>query len=262
MLEAILNMFLPILTACVYFFMAYQIYEFSKFRMLIVGEMAYKKIVIAFIMFGVYFISRPLQMFWPHPWPMIINSARQCFLMAVIAPSILVAIFHWVPDEKGTPGSADFASYGVGVCAALIFVLANNLAITGSKIVVTIGSYNIYDAVWFPDGQRNTEIVLIHLISQLISPVGFFMLAAAYVRHRRYHSKYSEVYVNLPRKWKYLEISLIIFVVSFCFTGIAALFGRYYTYLWVIYFTAAIVAGIIELQGVKIPPGRTSADLQ
>jgi len=255
-------MALPLITACVYFYMAFVIYRFSRVRMLIVGEMAYKKIFIAFIMFGAYFVSRPLQMLWPHPWPMIINSARQSFLMAIIAPSILVGIFHWVPDEKGTPQSVDLASYGTGICAAIIFVLANKLAISGSKVVGNIGPFNIYDAVWFPEGQRNIEIVLIHLISQLISPVGFFMVAAAYVRHRRYNSKYSEVYVNLPRKWKYLEVGLIILVVSFCFAGLTAFLGNYYTYIWVIYFTAAIVAGIIELQGVKIPPGRTSADLQ
>ncbi|MCB4791600.1 MAG: hypothetical protein LHV68_06905 [Elusimicrobia bacterium] len=261
MFEAILNMVLPIITACVYFFMAFQIYQYSKVRMLIVGEMAYKKVFLAFIMFGIYFLSRPFQMLWPHPWPMIINSVRQSFLMAIIAPSILVGIFHWVPDEKGPPASADFASYGTGLCAAIIFVLANKLAITDSKIIVTLGNYHIYDAVWFPEGHKYIEIVLIHLISQLISPVGFFMLAAAYVRHRRYNSKYSEVYVNLPLKWKYLEVGLLIFVVSLCFSGLAAFFGKYYTYLWVIYFTAAIVAGIIEVKGVKIPPGRTSTDL-
>ena len=61
MFVTIINMALPVITACVYFYMAFEIYRFSRVRMLIVGEMAYKKIFIAFIMLGVYFVSRPLQ---------------------------------------------------------------------------------------------------------------------------------------------------------------------------------------------------------
>ncbi|MDR3275153.1 MAG: hypothetical protein LBS81_04150 [Endomicrobium sp.] len=102
-LSFIIASFLPILAGSLYFFMAFEVKCISKFRSMMFGEIRFKKISFAFIMFGIYFITRPLQnILGPHPLPLIINCARQFFLMAVIAPSILVAIFHWVP----APGSA------------------------------------------------------------------------------------------------------------------------------------------------------------
>ena len=259
----LVNIIVPIIAGLVYFFMAAEVKRVSHFRKIMFGEIGYKKVSAAFLLFGIYFITRPLQnLIGPHPWPMIINAVRQSFLMAVISPAILVGVFHWVPSEKGTPKSAVFASYAVGFFMALIFVLINNIAVDGSRVLATWGSINIYDPVWFASGEPRVELIMIHLISQLVSPVGFIILAAAYVRHRRYNYPLSTIYNLMPKKWKYLETGLIIFAGSLLVAGIAAFFGQYYTYLWVIYFTGATIAGIIELQGIKIPPRETPKDLQ
>jgi MFS family permease len=263
MLAISINILVPLLAGLVYFLMAAEIRRVTAVRKLIFGEVGYKKVFIAFLLFGIYFVTRPLQnILGPHPWPMIVNSARQFFLMAIISPAVLVGILHWVPNEKGTPRSATVAAYAVGVLMASIFILINVVAITGSKVLGTIGGVNIYDAVWFPSGSARIELVLIHLISQMISPVGFFLLSAAYVRHRRYNYSLSSVYNLMTLKWKYLETGLLIFALSLLFAGFAAFFGQYYTYLWVIYFVGAIIAGMLELKSVKLPPREAPADLR
>jgi len=259
----IMNILIPIAAGLVYFVMAAEINRVSKIRKIMFGELGYRLVFNAFLMLGIYFVTRPLQnILGPHPWPMIINDLRQFFLMAVIAPGVLVGILHWVPSEKGTPKSTVVAAYAIGALIAVIFILINSMAIDGSKVLTTFDGMTIYDAVWFSQGAPRLELVLIHLICQFIAPVGFFLLAAAYVRHRRHNYPLSNVYNLMPRKWCYLESGLLVFAFSLIMAGLAALFGQYYTYLWVIYFVGAIIAGLLELIGVKIPPRESPADLR
>src|SRR5574344_995339 len=97
-LSVIVNIFVPVITGLLYFGMALEVERVSKIRKIMFGEIGYQKLFTAFILFGIYFITRPLQnIMGPYPWPMIINSARQFFIMAVIAPSVFVSILHWVP---------------------------------------------------------------------------------------------------------------------------------------------------------------------
>ncbi|MBN1824588.1 MAG: hypothetical protein JW803_09755 [Endomicrobiales bacterium] len=263
-LIGLMNIAVPVVAGLVYFFMAAEIGRVSKVRRIMFGEIGYKKVFTAFLMLGVYFFTRPLQnLLGPHPWPLIINCARQFFLMAVIAPAILVGIFHWVPnEEKVTTRSAAVASYVVGILMATVFILINSIAIDGSKILADWGFVRIYDATWFAKKDARVEIVLVHLISQLISPVGFFLLAAAYVRHRRHNYNLGHIYNLMPLKWRLLEAGLLIFALSMILAGVAAFIGQYYTYLWVIYFVGAIVAGMLELKGIKIPPRESPEDLK
>lgn len=259
----LINMIVPLIAGLVFFSMAAEIKRVSMIRKIMFGEIGYKKVFTAFLLFGVYFITRPLQnIVGPHPWPLIINCARQFFLMAVISPAIFVGILHWVPNDKGTPKSTEFAAYAVGVLMALMFILVNSTAIDGSKVLATYFGLNVYDATWFSVGPQKIQLVLMHLISQLISPVGFFLLAAAYIRHRRYNYPLSNIYNQMQKKWKLLEIGFLTFAGSLIVAGFAAFFGQYYTYLWVIYFVGAIIAGLIWLRSIEIPPREDPADLR
>lgn len=261
MIIFLVHVLIPLIAGLTYFMMAAEIRRVSHIRKIMFGELGYKKVFTAFLMFGIYFITRPIQnLAGPYPWPMIINCARQFFLMAIIAPAIFVGILHWVPSEKSTPRAAVLAAYIVGALMAVIFILLNVEGIEGSKVITTFLGINVYDPVWFKGG-GNRAIVFIHLICQAVSPVGFFLLSAGYVRHRRYNYPLSEIYNQMPRKWKYLETGLLIFAFSLIVAGLAAYFGNYYTYLWVIYFFAAIVAGLIELKGVELPPRDMPADI-
>ena len=261
MLTVLLNLVLPLIAGAVYFVMAFEIKRVSAMRKFMFGEIGYNKVFTAFMLFGIYFATRPLQNLAAHPWPMLVNSLRQSFLMAIIAPSILVGIFHWVPREKGAFKSADIAAFTVGCLMAAIFIMINISAVTGSKVIASFGTIKLYDPMWFADAIPRPELVVIHLIAQLISPVGFFLLAAGYVRHRRHNYPLSHIYTNMTLKWKYLETGLLLFAISMIVAGLAALLGKYYTYLWVIYFLAAVVAGLFELKGVTIPPVHVPTDL-
>ena len=84
-LEFLVNVFVPVITGIFYFIMAFEVIRVSRIRKFMFGEIGYQKLFIAFIMFGIYFITRPLQnVLGPHPMPMIINSLRQFFIMGII----------------------------------------------------------------------------------------------------------------------------------------------------------------------------------
>ncbi|MFC1501589.1 hypothetical protein ACFL58_03990 [Elusimicrobiota bacterium] len=258
------NIIVPILAGLIYLILILEVHRVKKIRKIMFGEIGYNKMFLAFLLLGIYLVTRPLQnIIGPHPWPMIINSLRQFFLMAVIAPAILVGIFHWIPDKKSPPSKATmFAAYAVGFFMALIFILINFVGISGSRIVASIGNLKIYDPVWFAYGNTGMTLIFIHLISQFISPVGIILLAAGFVRHKRHTYTMKAIYNQMPTKWRYLEAGLIIFPVSMIIAGLAAFFGQYYTYLWVIYFIGAIIAGLVELRGIQLPPRASPADLR
>lgn len=258
----LVNIIIPIIAGMVYFIMAAEVHKLGKVRKIIFGEIGYQKISTVFILFGIYFLTRPLQeLLGPHPLPMIINNIRQFFLMAIISPLILLGIFYWDSNKDHLPKSTVITAYLTGFLMATIFILVNRIAITDSKIIASLGGINLYDAVWFSSGKKATELIFIHLICQLISPVGFFILATAIVRRRRHDYPINSIYNLMPLKWKYLETGLIIFIASLIIAGIAAIIGRYYTYLWVIYFVGAIISGLFELKSVKIPPRTVPSDL-
>ena len=257
------NIFVPLIAGAIYLILILELNRVSKIRKIMFGEIGYQKMIVAFLLLGIYLVTRPLQnILGPYPWPMIVNCLRQSFLMAVIAPSILVGIFHWLPDEKNPTKAVVYAAYVAGAFMALIFVLVNTIVVDGSKVLAEFHGMKIYDAVWFSKGDVRIELVVIHLVSQFISPVGFLFLASAYVRHKVHNYKLSEIYNQMILKWKYLEGGLLIFAASIILAGFAAFFGEYYTYLWVIYFIGAIVAGMIELKGILIPPRANPADLK
>ncbi|MDR1087668.1 MAG: hypothetical protein LBL16_05530 [Endomicrobium sp.] len=259
----LITFILPILAGSIYFLMAGEVKRTSKFRSMMFGDIGFKKLEAAFIMFGIYFITRPLQnALGPHPMPLIINCLRQFFLMAIIAPSILVAIFHWVPTPSGAPRSTKLTAYTTGTLMGFIFILLNTLVVTDSKVLSSWSFITVYDPVWFQSGFYPTQLVLIHLICQFVSPVGFLLLAAAYVRHRRHNYQLANIYNLIPTKWRYLEASLIILAGSFIVAGCAALFGSYYTHIWVIYFTGAVISGIFEMKSIKMPPRDVPKDLK
>lgn len=262
-LEFLINIFVPIITGIFYFIMAVEVIRVSKIRKFMFGEIGYKKLFIAFVLFGIYFITRPLQnVLGAYPMPMIVNSFRQFFIMGIIAPSIFVGILHWVPGESGAPKSMAFASYAIGILMGIIFSLTNSMAVTGDKIIATVGNFNLYDAVWFAQSDRKIQLVMIHLICQLVSPVGIILLAAAFVRHRRHNYLLGHIYTNMKTKWRYLETGLIILPLSFVLSGVFAFFGRYYQYLWTIYFIGAIVAGLFVLYSIKLAPRNKPKDLE
>ena len=70
----LINILVPLIAGLVYFMMAAEIKRVSKVRMIMFGELGYKKVFLTFLFFGIYFITRPLQnLIGPYPWPTIVN---------------------------------------------------------------------------------------------------------------------------------------------------------------------------------------------
>ena len=251
----VLNIFLPVIAGIVYFTMAYQIKKTTRSRTLILGELTIRGTFYAYIVLGLWLMTRPLQnIIGPHPAPLIVNSIRQFFMISFFAPAMLVAIFNWTSENKKVPRITQAAAFFVAAFMGLIFVLINIAAVDGSKVIASMDDFNLYDAAWFSKGPKRMELILIHLLVQGISPVGYCLFAAGIVRHKRHNYPEDSIYNMMTEKWYYLELALIIFACSLIAAGFAALFSGYRTYLWVIYFIGAIVAGLVDLKGIKMPP--------
>jgi hypothetical protein len=75
----------------------------------------------------------------------------------------------------------------------------------------------MYDPIWFQPGASVTRLLPpIHLICQFVSPVGFLLLAAAYVRYRRHNYQHSNIYNLIPKNgnilklaWLFLQVRLL-----------------------------------------------------
>jgi len=251
----VLNIALPVIAGLVYFAMAYEIKKSNRGRTLIMGELTIKGTFYAYVAMGLWLMTRPLQnIIGPYPAPLIVNCIRQFLMMAVFAPSLLVAIFNWTSEEKKVPKTVQAAVFIVAAFMGLMFVLINISAVDGSKIIAQNSFVTLYDAQWFMEGPRRIELVLIHLLVQGISPVGFCLFAAGIVRHKRHNYSSDSIYNMMTKKWYFLEVSLIVFACSMLAAGIAALLTGYGTYLWVIYFAGALVAGFFDMKGIKLPP--------
>ncbi|MFH1353149.1 MAG: hypothetical protein ABIH68_06225 [bacterium] len=251
----ILNIFLPVIAGLIYFVMAYEIKKTTRSRQLILGELTLKGTFIAYVFLGVYLLTRPFQnILGGHPIPLIVNCIRQFFMIACFAPAMLIAIFNWTSEDKRVPKTTQAAAIVVAAFMGIIFILINIAAVDGSKVIAASGNFVLYDAEWFSEGPKRLELVLIHLLIQGISPVGYCLFAAGLVRHKRHRFPANSIYNMMTAKWYYLELALIIFAGSLLLAGVAALFGAYYTYLWVIYFAGATVAGLVDLKGIKLPP--------
>ena len=250
-----LNIILPVIGGIIYLLMAYQIKKTTRSRTLIMGELTLKGTFIAYVSLGLWLLTRPLQnLLGPHPVPLIVNCIRQFFMISIFAPSMLVAIFNWTSEEKRLTKTTIVSTAVVAAFMGIIFVLINIAAVDGSKVIARAGNYVLHDAQWFSKGPVRLELVMIHLLAQAISPVGYCLYAAGIVRHKRHQYPADSIYNMMTMKWYYLELALIIFAGSMLAAGITALLGGYKTYLWVIYFVGAIVAGSVDLKGIKLPP--------
>lgn len=251
----ILNIFLPVIAGLVYFVMAYEIKKTTRSRQLILGELTLKGTFIAYLFLGVYLLTRPFQnILGAHPVPLVVNCIRQFFMISCFAPAMLIAIFNWTSEDKKVPKTTQAAAIVVAMFMGIIFILINIAAVDGSKVLVDTGNFILRDAVWFSKGPKRLELILIHLLVQGISPVGYCLFAAGLVRHKRHSFPKDSIYNMMTVKWYYLELALIIFAGSLLLAGFAALFGGYHTYLWVIYFAGATIAGLVDLKGIKLPP--------
>jgi hypothetical protein len=70
---------------------------------LIAGELTYKGAYLGFFFLGIYLASRPIQILFPHPWPLIVNNLREFCMIAIFGPAMFLAVFSLVFGHDNIP---------------------------------------------------------------------------------------------------------------------------------------------------------------
>jgi hypothetical protein len=253
-----LNVVLPVLAGIVFFAMALYVRRIGPLRTLIAGELTYDGAFWGFLFLGFYLASRPVQILFPHPWPLIVNNVREAALIGVFGPSVLLAVLSLVFGADNIPRTVARAVLGAGAVLALLFIVVNVFAIGGSEPLFTVGSWTAHDGLWFknPDLARR-ELMRVLFVIRLLDPVGIVFLAGvvAVIHGCRYPPEKRLFYDNMPRKLIFLGLGCFMFSLSMVSVGILFLVVHISNQWW-IYYAGALAAGILETISLSLPMKR------
>jgi hypothetical protein len=227
-------------------------------RTLITGELTYRGAYWGFLFFGVYLASRPLQILFPHPWPLIVNNIREFGLIAIFGPAVFLAMMSLVFGSDQIPRRIIGGVLGLGFLLATIFVVVNIFAIGGSEEIFRVGSWSAHDGLWFKNPSLpRRELMRILFIVRLVDPV-FLILAAGTVvfwHAKHYPPEKKILYDNMPRKLRLLGFSCYAFSFSMLSVGLLFLVTHIPNQWWV-YYVGALVAGFLETLSLSFPMKR------
>src|SRR5215204_6024274 len=87
------NVAFPLCSGLTFFALARYSVVIAPMRTLVTGELTYKGAAWGFAFFGLYLITRPLQiLLGPYPMPLVINEIREFCMMALFGPAVFVAM--------------------------------------------------------------------------------------------------------------------------------------------------------------------------
>ena len=250
------NLALPLCAGVTFFALARYSSHIAPMRILVTGETTYKGAAWGFAFFGVYLISRPLQiLLGPHPMPLVINGIREFCMMALFAPAVFVAMMSLCFGSDLIPRKLIYGIFALGFALATLFVVLNVRAIGGSEEIFRLGNYPVYDGVWFKtDDPHRQALMSILFVIRFIDPLFLLLLAGVIVfRHaRHYPEAKGAVYDNMPRKLYWLSAAVFAFPLSMLITGILVLFFKIPNQWW-IYYMGALVSGLLEAVSLSLP---------
>ncbi|HVO32534.1 MAG TPA: hypothetical protein VMU17_01385, partial [Elusimicrobiota bacterium] len=154
----IANIALPLCAGSTFFALARYVSHVAPMRILVTGETTYKGAVWGFAFFGVYLVTRPLQiLLGPYPIPLVINEIREFCMMALFGPAVFVAMMSLCFGSERIPRRLVAGLFVLGTLLGLAFVVLNAHAIGGTEVIFRLGNYPAYDGLWFnnpdPRGQ-------------------------------------------------------------------------------------------------------------
>lgn len=249
------NLALPICAGVTFFGLARYVLHIAPMRTLVTGDMTYKGASWGFAFFGLYLISRPLQiLLGPHPMPLVINSVREYCMMGLFAPAVFVAMMSLCFGSERIPKSMVVGIFSIANVLALVFLVINAQAIGGSEIIFRIGHYPAYDGLWFDQtSPRAKTLMSILFVIRFIDPLFLLLLAGVIVyRHaRHYPPERRAVYDNMPKKLYLLSAAVFAFPASMLLTGALVFAGI--PNQWWIYYLGALVSGYLEAASLRLP---------
>lgn len=250
------NVALPLCAGVAFFALARYAVHIAPMRTLVTGEMTYKGAAWGFAFFGVYLMSRPLQiLLGPYPIPLVINEVREFCMMALFGPAVFVAMMSLCFGSDRIPRKLIAGIFSLGMLLGLAFVVLNAYAIGGSEVIFYIGQYPAYDGLWFKNTDpRGHALMWILFAIRCIDPVFLLMLAGIIVfRHaRHYPEEKRAIYDNMPKKLYLLSAAVFSFPISMLLTGALVIFFRLPNQWW-IYYLGALVSGFLEAASLSLP---------
>jgi hypothetical protein len=254
-LPLFMHVVVPLFAGLVFFAMAIYVRQIGPMRTLITGELTYQGAFWGFLFLGIYLASRPVQILFPHPWPLIINSLREFGLIGVFGPAVFLAMMSLVFGAENIPRSAVKAVSVAGIVLALVFITANVFAIGGSAPIFKVGAWEAHDGLWFrnPDlGQRGLMRIL--FVVRVIDPILLLFAAGTAVLWHgfRYPPEKKVLYDNMPRKL--IILGLACYAFSFSMFAVGVLFlASHIANQWWIYYVGSLTAGILETVSLSLP---------
>ena len=236
-LPLFMNVVVPLFAGLVFFAMAIYVRRIGPLRTLITGELTYQGAFWGFLFLGIYLASRPLQILFPHPWPLIVNNIREFGLIAIFGPAVFLAMMSLVfGSEERPPRGGEAGVMAAGVFLALVFVVANVFAIGGSAPIFKVGLWEAHDGLWFknPDlAQRGLMRIL--FVVRVIDPILLLFAAGSVVLWHglTYPPEKKMLYDNMPRKLVILGLACYAFSLSMLAVGLLFLMTRIPNQWWI-----------------------------
>lgn len=250
-----LNVVVPLFAGLVFFAMALYVKHIGPFRTLIAGELTYQGAFWGFLFLGIYLASRPLQILFPHPWPLIINNLREFGLIAIFGPAVFLAMMSLVFGSDNIPRKAVRAVVAGGILLAVVFCVANVFAIGGSEVIFKVGAWEAHDGLWFknPDLARR-GLMRILFIVRVIDPIlPLFLSGTVVLWHGlTYPTEKKALYDNMPRKLVILGFACYAFSLSMFSVGLLFLVVHIANQWW-IYYVGSLTAGLLETVSLSLP---------
>ncbi|MFA5975506.1 MAG: hypothetical protein WC859_04995 [Elusimicrobiota bacterium] len=250
------NIVLPMGAGLTFFALARYASHVAPMRFLVTGDTTYRGAAWGFFFFGVYLISRPLQvLLGPLPMPSVVTCIREFCMMGIFAPAIFVAMMSLCFGSENIPRKLIVWIFGVGLVLGFSYVVLEPQAIRGSEIIFWIGNYPAYDGTWFLNGDpRSQALISIIYVIQFIDPVLLLFLAGVIVfRHARHYPPAKKVvYDNMPKKLYLLSAAVFAFPMGMFIAGVLGLFFHI-RFQWWLYYLGALISGLIESVSLSLP---------
>ncbi len=249
------NFVMPLLAGLIFFAMAKYVHHIRPLRTLITGELTYRGAFLGFLFLGIYLASRPIQILFPHPWPLIVNNIREFLMIGIFGPAVFLAMMSFVFGSENIPRRVVAALIVLGIVLAVVFVAVNSFAIGGSEPLFQVGRWTAHDGLWFknPDPGRR-ELMRILFVIRFVDPVLLVFLAGTVVlRHaKNYPTEKRVLYDNMPAKLYLLGAGCYAFSLSMLSVGLLFVLARIPNQWW-IYYLGALAAGLLETFSLALP---------
>jgi two-component system, response regulator YesN len=251
-----IDIFVPIASGIVFFTLAKFVRHLGPLRQFSAGRETYDRAFWGFVSFGLYLISRPLQiLLGPHPMPLIINNIREFFMIGLFGPSIFIALYGLAYGGEKITRKLVTILYTIGISLAALFCVVNIFAIGGSSEIFRIGNYPAYDGLWFKAmTPLRAKLMALLFAIRLTDPVILFVVVATIALRRAstYPEDRKKIYSNMPKKLLLSALGTYCFSLSMLTVGFVWLLGKTPNQWWG-YYAGALVAGLLEAWSIALP---------